>query len=225
MSTLQTFKNSSIAQAFEKAIFIVHAKIVDFSFDIVNGVDTRTFAELSDLSITDETSKKRGIRYQPTRLVPLRKLFCAIKPIIPSDSVLVDLGCGKGRVLLAASELGLKKVIGVEFARELCEIAVKNCAKFKTKNKFDSEYKIVCDDVSNYAINSDENIFFMFNPFDEVILAKVLNNIAASIQENYRRVFVIYHNPVHSNTIEQQKEFSKLLDFNLWHHKFIVYSN
>lgn len=225
MSLLQVFKKSPIVQAFEKAIFIAHAKIVDFSFDILHGVNTRTFAELSDLSITDETSKKRGERYQPTRLIPLRKLFHAIKPIIPSDSVLVDLGCGKGRVLLAASELGLEKVIGVEFARELCEIAVKNCANFKTKNKLNTEYKIVCDDASNYSINSDENIFFMFNPFDEVILAKVINNISTSIQTNFRRVFVIYYNPVHANTIEQKKEFSKLLEFNLWHHKFTVYSN
>ena len=61
----------------------------------------------------------RGYPYKATRVLPLRKLFCIIKGMIPVDSIFVDFGCGKGRALLIASEYNFKSVRGVEFAHEL----------------------------------------------------------------------------------------------------------
>lgn len=38
----------------------------------------------------------------------------------------VDLGAGKGRAMLLASELPFRRIVGVEFSPELCDVARRN---------------------------------------------------------------------------------------------------
>lgn len=202
----------------------LYTLIIDPLFDIKYGVDTYRWAQLAELMI-DSDNKERGVLYQPSKVIPLKKMFNAIKLLIPADGILVDFGCGKGRVLLVASEFGFREVRGLEFAHELCEIARKNCAIFKAKKGFSTEYRIINCDVTNYAIAIDENVFYLYNPFDETILRKVLSNIAASLQIKHRKILIIYCNPLYTYIIEQWNNFVRLQEFNFWGNKFIVYSN
>jgi hypothetical protein len=43
----------------------------------------------------------------------------------------------------------------------------------------------------------------MYNPFDAMILSKVLCNIAASLEIQHRKIRIIYHNPKYGHVIEQ----------------------
>ncbi len=224
-SSLKRTRTSLRSQGLTETVLKSYSIIADHLFDIWYGIDTCKWAELSDLTIHNSVNREKGYPYQPTRLVPLRKLFNVINSIIPPDSVLVDFGCGKGKVLLAASEFGFKEVRGVEFAHELCEIAEKNCAVYKARKGFITEYRIIECDVTDYDINTDENVFFMFNPFDETIMAKVLCRIAASLQVKHRPILVIYYNPKYAHVIEQRDAFGRLREFNFWGYKFTVYSN
>ena len=201
-----------------------YATLVDHSFDIKYGLDTCAISQLDELTINSD-NKERGVLYVPTMLIPLRKLFHAIKPIFPDDSILVDFGCGKGRVLLVASEFGFREARGIDFAEELCETAKKNCSIYKTKSGFSTEFKIIGCDVINYQINPDENVFYLFNPFDETILLKVLCNIASSLQTKQREILIIYHNPLYTHSIEKSNNFVKLQELSFLGNKFIVYSN
>jgi predicted RNA methylase len=223
-SIMQRIRYSLRREGLRTAVLKSYVVIVDHLFDIRWGIDTCTWSELAELTI-DSDNKERGVGYQPTRVMPLRKLFNAIKPMIPTDSVLVDFGCGKGRVLLIALEFGFREVRGVEFAHELCEIAKNNTGVYKAKTGFTTECRIIECDVSNYAINKDENVFFMFNPFDETILIRVLCNIAASLQLQRRKIFIIYYNPKYGHVIEQGGDFERLREFSFWNHKFTIYSN
>ena len=83
--------------------------IMDYMSDLQFGVQTAAWIEPDDLTI-DSENKHRGIAYQPTPARPLRRVLHNIKPMIPADSILVDFGCGKGRVLLIASEFGFQEV-------------------------------------------------------------------------------------------------------------------
>ena len=38
---------------------------------------------------------------------------------------------------------------------------------------------------------------FLFNPFDEIIMSAVVNNIFESLQTNPRKLTIIYVNPLH----------------------------
>jgi SAM-dependent methyltransferase len=198
--------------------------IVDFFFDFIYRTDTRREENLDDLTIGSE-NKKRGVRYEPTKVLPLRKLFKYIRLMIPTNRIFVDFGCGKGRVLLIASNFGFKEVRGVEFAHELCEIAKNNCAVYKHQTAVSTEFKIIESDVVDYIINPDENVFFMFNPFDEIILNKIINNITTSLNIQPRRILIIYNHPKYNNVIEQQDKFARLEECVFGGIRFALYSN
>jgi len=193
-------------------------------FDIRYGTETSTMVPLNQLTI-DSDSKERGYSYAPSKATPLKKFFNTIKSQIPADSVFLDLGCGKGKALLVASEFSFKELRGVEFAKELCEIARNNIAAYKTKTGVSCQFQIIESDVINYVINTDENVFFMFNPFDEIILNKVLHNIESSLLIYPRKILIIYYYPINKHVIESSNIFVKSQDLSFGEHNFIVYSN
>ena len=201
---------------------IVVSHFFDFFFDIKYKTDTLSMVKLEHLFI-HSNNKKRGIGYQPTRVLPLRRLFKKLN--IPGGRVFIDFGCGKGRVLLIASEFGFKTIKGIEFSPELSEIAKKNCKTFKKRTGFMAEYEIFESDVVDYTIKDDDEVFFMYHPFDDIILNKVLDNISNSLLLHNRKIWIIYRNPIYANVIENRKMIVKLGEFIEWGQHFTVYAN
>jgi len=200
---------------------IQHAinRLVDRWFDIRYGLDTERGVELGDLDVKSD-NKCRGEPYQPTRVRQFRKLMNALD--FPSDSVFVDLGSGKGRALLLASQYGFKRVVGVEFSPELCQIARRNWSAYRKKSGIDVDVQIVEADVVDYEIEDDENVFFLNNPFDGVVLDKVLKNIERSIEKKHRQVWLIYNHPRHRDIFERKRLFVNSVKFS---HNFLVFVN
>ena len=109
---------------------------------------------------------------------------------------ILDVGCGKGRVLAVAAHYDFKKITGVEFAKELCEEARINIAP--VQQKFPGKiFNVINENAVNYKIENDTDVFFFFNPFDEIVMLDVVKNILGSIKDNPREIYVVYLNPVH----------------------------
>src|SRR5215469_947269 len=85
----------------------------DDGFDSGRGTDTGGIIELWRLNIDGE-NKKYGFHYQPTLEAELRDAISfAVRE--RRDFVFVDLGCGKGKTLLIAADMGFVRIIGVDF--------------------------------------------------------------------------------------------------------------
>ncbi|MEO8109183.1 MAG: class I SAM-dependent methyltransferase [Ginsengibacter sp.] len=149
---------------------------------------------LSMLSIKGDNLSHASI-YQGANYYLLEKAFDYLASIHENKNI-VDFGCGKGRVLVVAAYYGFSKIIGIDFARALCVAAEQNIQKVKGFYP-DSQFSVIYDDVINYKITADENAFFFFNPFDEVVMLQVVKNILQSLKESPRHVTIIYLNPVH----------------------------
>ncbi len=96
--------------------------LVQDSFDLRHGTDTGGIEPLWKFHIRS-SNRSFGFCYQPT---DEKELVDAVN-FLSEDLrafTFVDLGCGKGRALLVASNLGFEQVIGVEFARELNETVI-----------------------------------------------------------------------------------------------------
>ena len=132
----------------------------DAAFDLRYGTDTWHWVSLEDLEI-ESKNKERGILYGGT---PSRHLMKILKTeSFPDGSTFVDVGSGKGRVLMVASKFNFKKIVGIEFSSELCDIAIKNLSIYKTKAKgITSDIEVIHGDVLNYDIKKNDNIFFMY---------------------------------------------------------------
>lgn len=186
--------------------------IADRSFDWKHGTDTMRRVEVDSLE-TDSIHKVHARFYQASKARPLLKLFHQIP--LPRDGAFVDMGCGKGRVLLIAAQLGFRKVVGIEFCAQLCKQARENAASFRKNNAAISPIHVIESDATHYEFKDDEKVFFLYNPFDAVVLEHVLDNIGRSVEKTPRDIWLIYNNPVHHETVQMNRLFTP-------HHRYEI---
>jgi len=191
-------------------------------FDLRYGTDTSRLTGLAELSIPGE-NRALGTWYQPTKPLAFRRFLKALK--LPKDSVFVDFGSGKGRVLLQAAEYGFRRIVGVEFAAELCQIARDNVAAFRRKTGAQADIRIMHCDAVAYPIDDEDDVFYLFHPFQEPVLEQVVENICRSLRKKDRRVLVIYCHPTHQQVLQRRPEFSLLTQYAFGSSQFVVYGN
>jgi SAM-dependent methyltransferase len=162
-------------------------------------VDTIEIDRLRNAEIKSENLAHSSI-YQGVGYYSLEKAFDYLQTLNVNQNI-VDFGCGKGRVLAVAAHYGFQKIIGVDFAPALCKDALKNIEHIKPYYP-GTNFKVVCDDVVDYKIDNDTNVFFFFNPFDEVVMLQVVKNILNSLKQNFRKIYIVYVNPLHKEIFE-----------------------
>ena len=101
----------------------------------------------------------------------------------------LDCGSGKGGAIIHAKDIGFKESIGVEFAKELHEIAEENIQKLKLKG-----VKSIYSDVTLYDIPSNVSVIYLFNPFDEVVMDKFIDRVLKKRDDFKSDVYIIYKN-------------------------------
>ena len=129
----------------------------------------------------------------PITFFQLNEIFEAIP--ITARQHFMDVGCGKGRALCIAAYHSYKKVTGIDFSKEFCNEAEKNLAVTRQKIP-DLQSKIINNDAFYFEIPTDVDCIFMFNPFDEIIMSGVAENILESFEINPRTITLIYANPM-----------------------------
>lgn len=142
-----------------------------------------------------------GQGYAPVSPAALTAALEAI-PADVTQHTFVDLGCGKGRALFVASIFGIRRLIGVEISPTLVFKARENVAKWKNGNG--STIEIICADASEWPFPADNLVVFLYNPFDAVILKKVLSNLHESLQQKPRDTWVIYCSASHRQWVDRQ---------------------
>ncbi len=106
-----------------------------------------------------------------------------LRDISLADKSLLDIGSGKGGVLIYASQLGCKRATGIEYEKFLHDIAVKNFKVLKLNSRCES----INMDARKFKDYSSYDIFFMFNPFDDDIYEEVINQLVSQIFQDYDR--------------------------------------
>jgi SAM-dependent methyltransferase len=172
---------------------------------------------------TDSENKVHATNSGSTKVIPFLGLMRLLQ--LPQDSIFVDLGSGKGRVVMLAAKWGFQKVIGIEFSSSLCGKARVNLQKFLRKSPSRARIEIIESDVTKYPLHDDETVFFLFDPFDTPVLTQVLRNIGASVQRRPRTIWLIYSVPRERKVVDQCGVFSKNQLHLVAGSEFVVYSN
>jgi len=162
------------------------------------GSNTFIPVELKDLTITNGDRKKAS-RYEAVSFYMLEKLLTAFKKISGLTSI-IDLGCGKGRVLMVAPHFGFTNITGIDFAEELCLQAQMNMRE-KQREFPGISWRVVNESVENYEIGIRDSVFFLFNPFTEVVLKDFLEKLDASCRQFPRRIYFLYASPQHQQLL------------------------
>ena len=112
-----------------------------------------------------------------------------------SDFTFIDLGSGKGRTLLMASNYPFLRIVGVELLPSLDEIARENLAHYQSETQRCFAIKSVCADATTIEVPASPLVIYLFNPFPEPALRRALANLKQSLRVCPRSTYVIYHNP------------------------------
>lgn len=147
--------------------------------------------------------------YMPASYDLLELLFKKIN--LPEVKHFIDLGCGKGRALCVAAAMGAKKLTGVEFSKDLYLDAKRNAEKIKQEFPA-SSIQLFNNDAFWFEIKADVDCIFMFNPFDDLIMSGVLENIEDSLQKYPRPLTVIYINPLQKHLFAA-KDYKEVFHF------------
>jgi predicted RNA methylase len=164
----------------------------DDPFDRQYRIETAGKVSLFELDITSR-NEAVGIRYQPSPPEVCDQLLASL-PIHYEEFTFIDLGAGKGRVLLVGSRFPFKRLIGVEFARELVDTARRNI------ERFGCGAEVVHADAADYSFPSDNLVVYLYNPFGPEVLRPILS----SLREigAVREVYMLYLNPAYSSEVE-----------------------
>lgn len=188
------------------------------TYDQMWNVQTDGNEDLSELQIVDKTNYLLGNRYQPTAPEMFEKILQAY-PVPYEECTFIDCGSGKGRVLLMASELPFKRIIGVEFAEDLTEIAQANIMAYNSPTQKCRQLEAVSMDATIFPFPAEPTVLYIANPFEGSVMKKFLRHVENSLKEHPRRFYVFYRNPKFAGLWDESEFFEKVVDTEL----FVVY--
>jgi len=152
--------------------------------DLIHGVDTYK-------GVGDPARGTSGpFAYDAAPWSSLRRIFRHL-PLELSRFTFIDMGCGKGRIVLAASAFPFLSVVGVEFSPPLCRIAEHNLAVCRFLRRRAGSARIIECDAVELAVPSTPCVFFFYNPFNSVLLEIVIRRIVDSHSEFPREIYLI----------------------------------
>lgn len=160
-------------------------------FDSICDLDTAAPVELWDLPEPEQLKVGRNARYAPTPLRTLRNALnrCNVRH---RDTTFVDVGSGKGRVLLLATEFPFRRIVGVEASETLCDIARRNVKAAAEVFDACERIEVVHADATEFDIPDDAGLFYFYEPFSAEVSAAVLDRIEESIHRNHRSVVLCF---------------------------------
>lgn len=114
---------------------------------------------------------------------------------LKQTDVIVDVGCGKGRVFSYLLFKKLKnKMLGYEINQEVGEKTKKRLARFKN-------VEIICGNIFD-GFPAEGNIFYLYNPFKEAMMTEFKQRF---LEIADRAPVMIYNNPIHLDVFDKEK--------------------
>ncbi len=145
--------------------------------------------QINTIGRDEENADQYRYPYEPTPYTVLERL--AKQGRIGENDVMLDYGCGKGRVDFFLSHQAKATTIGIEYDERIYMSAMKNqkTAASRAKAQF------VLARAEAYEVPWTVNRCYFFNPFSVEILHKVMARILASYYENPREVLLFFYYP------------------------------
>jgi SAM-dependent methyltransferase len=147
--------------------------------------------------------------YQPTEPALFREMMAAL-PIDFRKFTFIDIGSGKGRTLLMATEYPFKAIIGVELIAELHRAADENTAAWRARSPRQvAAIEALRMDARQFEFPETPLVIYLFNPLPEAGLRQTIRNLEKSWKQTPRAVWIVYHNPLLENVLTESEIFAK----------------
>jgi SAM-dependent methyltransferase len=112
----------------------------------------------------------------------------------------VDVGSGKGRALLLASDYPFREVIGIELSPELDRVARTNIALYSGPRHRPPVISIQ-GDAAEFHWPPEPLVVYMWNAFTGPVMERVFRNLEASLAKLPRELYLVYIHPELESTL------------------------
>jgi SAM-dependent methyltransferase len=183
-------------------------------FDAAHGTDTDGLIPGRRLGV-GHRQDKHITAYHGTAPSVFRQLVerwrQTLPPRPPHDYTFLDIGAGKGRAMLLASEMEFRNVLGIELNPELVAVAERNLERWQTLGRARTPMQLLQGDIAELEFPDTPCLVYLFNPFGPVVLRQLIRRIEKHFATRPRLLDVLYVNH------EQQAVFRRHAGFEeLW---------
>ena len=137
----------------------------------------------------DSQSDQYRYPYEPTPYSVLQRL--ANTGLIRKNNMLLDYGCGKGRVDFFLSYQTRCRCLGVEYDERIYEKVMENKKEAVSKERVSFSLA----NAEEFQLPEQIDRIYFFNPFSVEILQKVMNRILDSYYEQMRPIQLFFYYP------------------------------
>ncbi|MDR5806269.1 class I SAM-dependent methyltransferase [Caballeronia sp. LZ001] len=127
-------------------------------------------------------------------------------------STFIDIGCGKGRPMIVATEFPFDAVLGYDLAEPLIEIANRNAEIVARRFPQRIRMQAFVENALELAFPKGDLVVFLFNPFGAALMATLLNNLEKAVADaTIRKLTVVYIYPVCAHVFDQSPILTRQL--------------
>lgn len=137
----------------------------------------------------DSRSDQYRYPYEPTP-------YCVLERIVNSgyikkENVLLDYGCGKGRVEFFLSWQTKCRSVGIDYDERLYQRAVENQQRAVAAGR--TSFELI--NAERFPVPAEVDRIYFFNPFSREILQKVIRRILDSYYDFPREILLFFYYP------------------------------
>jgi len=173
------------------------------TFDKKYGVDTDGIVQPWNIG-TDSPNLAYSTRYMPMDIALLERVIGRLH-IRVDDYTFIDIGSGKGRALMVAARRPFRAVVGVEFGRELHDVAEANLRRFSAHpDCLCRDLRAMCVDAALFPFPAGPLVLCLINPFDPPVFERFLDNLERALRAAPRPVQLLHVNPVWPGLLQKR---------------------
>ena len=183
-------------------------------FDRAHGTDTSGSVPTEELG-ADEAARAYAVGYAGSQPSEVRLALAALPPV--DSCTFLDLGCGKGRALLVASEFPFRDILGIELSPSLAQIARRNAAIIAQRYPQRTAVRIAVGDASTFPLPAGDLVLYLYHPFGAELVTKVAARVEVELAAERRSVYIVYCNPVAGHCFDSspllRRRFARMLPY------------
>ena len=109
-----------------------------------------------------------------------------------------------------AADYPFRRIVGVELLPSLHAIAEENLRNYRSQSQKCFALRSVCADATRFPFPDEPIVLYLFNPLPEAGLRQVMANLEESLRAHPRTVYVLYHNPLLEEVVNESTVFGKI---------------
>ncbi len=128
------------------------------------------------------------------------------------ETVFLDVGAGKGRAMMLASQYPFLRVEGVELNADLTATAADNLRLWAVDPASDALAPLALHqaDATRHPLPPEPTLAYLFHPFEATLLRRFLRHVQRSLKEHPRPFDLVYVNAEHDSLLDKNRGLRRL---------------